>query len=241
VDAVICVCSVQEADGWYKCEIRLSFPHCSRYAPSPPPSVCRFLDPSSSQPAMPQSHAHTLFCSRFRPFTACSRVPRPISAASSAMQRPSRHCGFIGDPGCGDASPGPVQTRCQSRGPAVDLAVGSPLHTIHAFGLDIGRSFQTTSQQIQSFIAFMSQQSQTAAWFAEASRMLSQGLRDSCQGKTIEHQANLERAVWDVIKNPGWIFFEKHPSRNKRRNETALKEAAAKDLTDSAIKTWEEI
>jgi hypothetical protein len=32
---------------------------------------------------------------------------------------------------------------------------------------------------------------------------------------------DLERAVWDVIKNPGWIFFEKHPSRNKRRNEMA--------------------
>jgi hypothetical protein len=25
------------------------------------------------------------------------------------MKRPSRHCGFIVDPGCGDASPGPVQ------------------------------------------------------------------------------------------------------------------------------------
>ena len=63
---------------------RLSPAHCSHYAPSPPPSVCRFPVPSSSQPAMPQSHAHTLFCSRFRPFTACSRVPRPISAAPSA-------------------------------------------------------------------------------------------------------------------------------------------------------------
>ena len=63
---------------------RLSPAHCSHYAPSPPSSVCRFVAPSASQPAMPQSHAHTLFCSRFRPFTACSRVPRPISAALSA-------------------------------------------------------------------------------------------------------------------------------------------------------------
>ena len=63
---------------------RLSPAHCSHYAPSPPPSVCRFPVPSSSQPAMPQSHAHAHFCGRFRPFTACSRDPLPTSAAPSA-------------------------------------------------------------------------------------------------------------------------------------------------------------
>jgi len=141
-----------------------------------------------------------------------------------------------------DASFDTGYTVGRSRGRPFDLAVGSPLHTIHEFGLEIGKSFQTTSQQIQNFIAFMSQQAQTAAWFTQASKMLSQGLRDSCGGKTIKYQANLERAVWDVIKNPGWVFFENHYWRNARKNRKALEKAAAKELTDSAtIKTWEEI
>ena len=131
----------------------------------------------------------------------------------------------------GQASPGPVQTGCLP-------AVGTPLFQVHEFGLEIGRSFQSTSQKIQSFINFMSQQAQTAAWFAEASKMLSQGLRDSCEGQAVEHQENLERAVWDVIKNPGWVFFEKNSWRNARRNE---KELAAKELPSSTIKVWEDI
>jgi hypothetical protein len=173
------------------------------------------------QPLLPLEPAFQLQCSR-----------------KVGMPRPSRQPHYIESSACGRASPGPVQIGCQSRRPPV----GSPLFTIHEYGLEIGRSFQTTSQQIQSFITFMSQQAQTAAWFAEASQMLSQGLRDSCEGKTIEHQANLERAVWDVIKNPGWVFFEKNASRNMIKNRNALKKAAAKELLDSAtIKTWEEI
>jgi len=144
------------------------------------------------------------------------------------MHRPSRHSGSIKDPACGDASPGPVQTSCQSYGPAVDLAVGSPLQKIHAFGLDIGTSFQTTSQQIQNFIAFMSQQAQTAAWFTQASKMLSQGLRDSCGGKTIKYQANLERAVWDVIKNPGWVFFRESLLAQRKKKQKGTRKSSSK-------------
>jgi hypothetical protein len=34
-------------------------------------------------------------------------------------------------------------------------------------------------------------------------------LRDSCDGTTIEYQANLERAVWDVIKTRDGFFLRK--------------------------------
>ncbi len=78
---------------------------------------------------------------------------------------------------------------------SVSNVVSCPRKQIRTFGFEIGTSFLTTSEKIRNFISFMSEQAQTARWFTDASQALSRGLRDSCQGKSREHTANLERAV----------------------------------------------
>ena len=186
MDAVICVCSVQEADGWYgdmrslatgrahgylRCAppslISFPFPysisffplhlsslslpffplllppfaashaHPVRNLPSPAPSVCRFFVPSSSQLAMPPSHARTLLCSHFRPFTACSRVPRHISAAPYRLPTASAAYRLISCPTPAfhlhTAAPSPLPLRVPFPCPICLTTCNAPITRTHAF------------------------------------------------------------------------------------------------------------
>ena len=49
--------------------------------------------------------------------------------------------------------------------------------------------------------------------------LFSDGLKGSCSGKKVEYFQNMQRTVWEVMENPGWIYFENNTKRNSITNQ----------------------
>ena len=98
-----------------------------------------------------------------------------------------------------------------------DIAV-----TIKSYGTKIGQSFQDTSSHIQHFLGYMRQQAFSVIEMQQVFALFSDGLKKSCSGKDVEYFQNLQRTVWEVMENPGWIYYENNSTRNGIKNVKRL-------------------
>jgi hypothetical protein len=64
----------------------------------------------------------------------------------------------------------------------------------------------------------MGAQQRSSRWFTAAASEFSQALRQSSTSRGDKYAKNLERTVWQVIQNPGFLFMDSNTSRNETLN-----------------------
>ena len=102
---------------------------------------------------------------------------------------------------------------------AVSRLTADIANTIKCYGMQIGQSFQDTSCLIQTFLGYMRQQAFSVIEMQQVFALFSDGLKGSCSGKKVEYFQNMQRTVWEVMENPGWIYFENNTKRNRIKNQ----------------------
>ena len=99
-----------------------------------------------------------------------------------------------------------------------DSLVSQEMITIRQFGLEIGGQVSSTFDLVQQFIDWMGTQQRSSRWFTAAASEFSQALRQSSTSRGDKYAKNLERTVWQVIQNPGFLFMDSNTSRNETLN-----------------------
>jgi hypothetical protein len=100
-----------------------------------------------------------------------------------------------------------------------DSLVTQEMVQIRKFGSDIGGQVSLTFDLVQQFIDWMGLQQRSSRWFTAAASEFSQALRESCpKDRGDKYAKNLERTVWQVIQNPGFLFMDSNTSRNEQKN-----------------------
>ena len=104
--------------------------------------------------------------------------------------------------------------------------------SIQVFGRRIGEKVLAATKVIEEFLTWIGNRALSIASFNEASAAFSVGLRSSC--KSDSHAKNLERVVWDLFQNPGWLLIDTNRCRNKKLNIARCRQIRAlEDLTES--------
>jgi hypothetical protein len=105
-----------------------------------------------------------------------------------------------------------------------DSIVGQEIATIRQFGFDVGRQVSATFDLVQKFIDWMGTQQRSCRWFTAAASEFSKALKEASQHRGEKYAKNLERTVWQVIQNPGFLMLDSNQSRNEQKNLELIQE-----------------
>ena len=117
-----------------------------------------------------------------------------------------------------------VDAACDSE--SLSLVSAEDILVIHEHSSNIRLAVQQTSEAIQQFLNWMNTKQGSAQWFREVAIVFSNCLRQSLAGKAPRHIRNVERTVWQIIQNPGWIFIDSNTTRNASKNIKIMEELA---------------
>ena len=105
---------------------------------------------------------------------------------------------------------------------SLSLVCSEDVNVINGHSDKIAQAVETTSNAVREFLQWMNTKSGTAQWFREVAQLFSIGLSRSLEGKDSKYIQNVERTVWQIIENPGWILMDSNTTRNASKNERRI-------------------